>query len=107
MGVAELRRREAPVVRPQHREIAERVRADDVEGELAPIGERGDAAPGALLPRDPSTTWADVSRKPSGVNTIALPAPTGSWRPSRLRVSRRRLATEAASASATPTTVAL
>ena len=56
-------------------------------------------------PRRPATTCADVSRKPSAVSTIALPAPTATCSPSRRRPSTRRLATDGASASATPDTV--
>ena len=50
-----------------------------------------------------ATTWADVSRKPSGVSTTALPAPAGSC-PPRVRRVTRRLATDGASLSATAMT---
>ena len=52
----------------------------------------------------PATTWAEVSRKPSGVSTTALPAPTGTC-PRRVARSTRRLATLGARRSTTPETV--
>src|SRR3954447_2632547 len=54
--------------------------------------------------RAPATTWADVSRKPSGVRAMPLPAPAGTC-PPRTRRVMRRLATLGATASTTPTTV--
>ena len=51
----------------------------------------------------PETTWAEVSRKPSGVSATALPAPAGTC-PTLLRRITRRFATDGASRSATPTT---
>src|SRR5207245_1084321 len=51
-----------------------------------------------------ATTCAEVSMKPSGVITTALPPPS-TRRPPRARRETRRLATEGASRSATPTTV--
>src|SRR4051794_1189192 len=53
--------------------------------------------------RAPATTWADVSRKPSGVRAMPLPAPAGTC-PPRTRRVMRRLATLGATASTTPTT---
>ena len=51
--------------------------------------------------REPATTCAEVSRNPSGVSTMPLPAPTGICPPRTRRVTRR-LATLGASASTTP-----
>src|SRR5919106_4297350 len=56
----------------------------------------------ALPPEDPATTWAEVSRNPSGVMTTAEPAPSA--RPPRRRRRTRRLATEGMSTSATRVT---
>ena len=48
-----------------------------------------------------ATTWAEVSRNPSGVITTPLPPPS-TTRPPRTRRETRRFATEGASRSATP-----
>ena len=61
----------------QHGEVGERVGADDVEAQLAAVDERR-----ARRRARRSTTWAEVSRKPSGVMTTPLPAP-GHVRPPR------------------------
>ena len=52
----------------------------------------------------PATTCAEVSMKPSGVSTTALPPPAG-MAPRRVRLVMRRFATEAPSRSATAVTV--
>jgi hypothetical protein len=54
-------------------------------------------------PADPETTCAEVRRKPSGVITTALPAPSAR-RPPGTRLVTRRLATEGMSFSATEVT---
>ena len=51
----------------------------------------------------PATTCAEVSRKPSGVSATALPAPAGTCRRDRGRITRR-FATDGDSSSATSTT---
>jgi hypothetical protein len=51
----------------------------------------------------PSTTWAEVTRKPSGVIATAEPEPCA-WRPPGSRRLIRRLATERVTRSATPAT---
>src|SRR5579862_2449982 len=58
----------------------------------------------AATPRsEPATTWADVTRKPSGVNATAEPDPPGPQPPCRWI---RTLATDGMSASATELTAA-
>ena len=57
----------------------------------------------ALPLREPSTTWAEVTRKPSGVMTTALPPPIAVRPPRRRRVTRR-LATLGARSRATAVT---
>ena len=57
----------------------------------------------ALPLREPSTTWAEVTRKPSGVMTTALPPPIA-VRPPRTRRVTRRLATLGARSRATAVT---
>ena len=88
-----------------------RTTARSVSGS-APMGAKrvsrpsvNDATPLRVPPRLPVTTCADVSRKPSRLRTIALPAPMATSAPSRRRPCTRRFATEGASASATPDTV--
>ncbi len=57
----------------QHGEVRQRVAAHHLEAEVAAVGELRAAAAAAR----PATTWAEVSRKPSGVSTTPEPAPTG------------------------------
>ena len=57
----------------------------------------------ALPLLEPSTTWAEVTRKPSGVMTTALPPPIA-VRPPRRRRLTRRLATLGARSRATAVT---
>ena len=57
----------------------------------------------STFPSVPATTWAEVSRKPSGVITTPLPPPTA-LRPPRTRRETRRLATDGESFSAIVTT---
>jgi hypothetical protein len=56
---------------PDHGEVGQAVRPDDVEAGLAAVGEGG----AATVPL--ATTWALVRTKPSPVKTTPLPAPTG------------------------------
>ena len=100
LGVAERGGLQVVAVGAQHGEVGERVGADDLEAQLAAVGEGG-AVPRRLRP---ATTCAEVSRKPSGVSTTPLPAPAGMC-PARVRRVTRRLATEGERRSATPTTV--
>ena len=88
-GVAELGRRVRLALGAQDREVGERVRADHARLDLAAVGERG---ANARAPRRLSTTWAEVSMKPSGVITTPEPPP---------RRATRRLATDGASCLAT------
>ncbi len=72
-----------------------------------PTTSKRSSRPSAKLARPPRaerpTTWAEVSRKPSGVSATALPAPEGTWPPRTRRITRR-LTTDGPTASATATT---
>ena len=96
VGVAELRRH-VPVPGGAHDgQVREAVGADHLERDLLP--EENVAVP----PRPPSTTWAEVTSRPSPERTTAEPDPAGALRPSPPRT--RRLATDGTRRSATSTT---
>ena len=98
LRVPEHRRREAVSFGPQHGEVRERVRPDDLDADLAPSTKE------ARTPAVPlATTCAEVSMKPSGVTTTPLPPPS-IRRPPRTRRETRRLATEGERRSATAMT---
>ena len=75
------------------------------ENRSVPITSKATSSPEenvAVPPPPPSTTWAEVTSRPSPERTTAEPDPAGALRPSPPRT--RRLATDGTRRSATSTT---
>ena len=87
------------------RGVAERMTARS-DSRSVPMTSNSASPPSANTATPPSarsTTWADVSRKPSPVTTTADPEPC-IWRPPGTRPITRRLATDGSRRSATVVT---